>query len=840
MTKKQKPTDEFQFFRDLGGEFLVEEIRQYEAIYIAENARAKHAPYQWQIFGAVQTYTPHDRGVRLQFATTHLDITWLSDNTLQVWSVPSGDFNQMASFGLQSVPPQPTAMQQYRLIEADGTLEMHSASHICRIDLTSGALQLYDHEQRLVCEHEKHGGHRSDVQGAVALDLRLQFDEDIYGLGERAQGLNRRGGRYTLWNTDQPDCDRGKDPLYYNVPFYIGVHTNGVYGVFVDNSARGVVDVGHTVTSRLSFEFESGEMRYYLMAGADVSTVLQAYSTLTGTPPLPPLWFLGYQQSRFSYFPQSDVLKIAEKLREERIPTDVIYLDIHYMDAFKVFTWDTARFPNFTGMIGELHKRGFKVVPIIDPGVKIADGYSVYESGLTKDVFIKLPHSTQPISAAVWPGMCHFPDFSRAAVRRWWSTHAKSLIDTGIDGIWNDMNEPAVFATKTAVSLPDTAEHGDPPQSHREMHNVYAHHMSEASQLALTTHRPNKRVVNITRAGFAGTQRYASTWTGDVTASWDHLQMMIPMIANMGLSGAPLIGSDIGGFRGDTTPELLTRWTQAGSLMPYFRNHAAIDTINQEPWVFGEPYTSIIRSAIELRYRLMPYLYATVAQACTTGVPVVRPLFMADISDAKLREIEDQFMVGDVLMVAPIVEAGATQREVTLPSGEWYEFYTGRHIIGGKQIQANAPLDILPLYVRAGSVLPLWELAQHLSGKPPHKITMRVYAGEGTTQLYEDEGEGFAYQTGNARWLDFNLEWVNNRLKVQKQVRGKYEPTYTQVRLEIIGFDEEPLSVRVNRQGAPVWYYEDGLVELTVSDFELLEVTRNIGPTDETIINRPW
>ncbi|MCA9916200.1 MAG: glycosyl hydrolase, partial [Anaerolineae bacterium] len=327
--------------------------------------------------------------------------------------------------------------------------------------------------------------------GAARLSLRLQPDESAYGLGERAESLNLRGKRFELWNVDPPRYQRGDDPLYYNIPFYLGLHAQGAYGIFWDNASRGSVDVGLTAADELVFEAEAGELRFYIFFGNDVNSVLARYTELTGRIPLPPLWSLGYQQCRFSYYPQERVLELANEFRNRDIACDVLYLDIHYMDGFRVFTWDKSRFPDLPGMIRTLHQKGFKIVVIIDPGIKIDPDYFAYTSGVEHDAFLNFPDG-QSVAAAVWAGASHFPDFSSAAARSWLSEQFVSLLDAGVDGIWNYMNEPAIFTSEGANTLPDYVRHdvdglgGD----HLGNHNLYGMLMGRASREALQKYDP--------------------------------------------------------------------------------------------------------------------------------------------------------------------------------------------------------------------------------------------------------------------------------------------------------------------------------------------------------------
>lgn len=835
--RKKQSGDELQFFKDLGGDELVADVKAYEQL-LKTYAKQKRTDESWQSIGIVQGFEAYEGGVRIYGEYAIVDILWITDYTLRVWVRADKDFNDPFSY---AVVDKSRNVIRYELLSRDDTIEMRSSQLKCVIHKNPYHLELAHLDDRIVSKDVI--GPEMGSAGSVRLSKPLCVDEDSYGLAERATGLNLRGQRFAFWNRDAPNCDRGSDPLYYNVPFYLGLHGQGSYGVFFDNSYRGWVDAGNEDPNTLTFEFEGGDLRYYLIAAEHPKTVMSQYADLTGHIPLPPLWYLGFHQSRFSYFSEGEVVDIADQLREHGIPCDALYLDIHYMERFKVFTWNGETFSNLSQMNDQLHRRGFHVVPIIDPGIKVEADYSVYESGLEQDVFLK-GQDDKPLRVVVWPGACHLPDFSLSKAREWWAEQAATFIRTGIDGIWNDMNEPAVFTSEGADTLPDSILHdGDGHGgAHVEYHNLYGTLMGRASYESLEAHRPHKRQVNIIRAGFAGAQRHSSSWTGDVSSDWDHLRMSIPMVLNMGLSGAPLTGPDVGGFRGDTDAELLTRWTQAACLMPYYRNHSAIDTVRQEPWVFGEPYLSIMRHAIELRYQLMGYLYSVVAESHAYGVPIIRPMFMYDPQDADLRDIDDQYLLGDLLLVAPVVEEGVTQRTVILPNGDWYDFWTNHHYQGGQVITVDAPLSHLPLFVRGGAVLPIWDVVQNLFNGTPKQNTLRlrVYPGQADTVLYEDAGEGLSYQQGDSRWIYISTSWVNNRLRVQRRIAGNREPHYSKIQIEVVGFDEEPLKVSVDRQGAPVWYYEGGLVELKVDDFELLEITRQIGPQDETIINRPW
>src|SRR5581483_5410711 len=400
------------------------------------------------------------------------------------------------------------------------------------------------------------------------------------------------------------------------------------------------------------------------------------------------------------------------------------------------------RFPAPAVLIRELSEQGFKVVAILDPGIKVDPSYPVYQSGLHEDVFLRYPNGKHFVGP-VWPGKAVFPDFTSPKGRAWWAAQFSALTNPGVAGVWNDMNEPTVFSPGADRELPDQVQHEFEGQkaSHLDAHNVYGMLMARASHEALEKARPGKRVFNVSRAAFAGAQRYASTWTGSNRSTWDHLRLSVSMVINSGLSGLAFTGPDIGGFAGDAEPELFTRWLQLGVVLPYFRVHTAFNTADQEPWAFGQPYEDIARRTINLRYQLLPYLYSQFAQNAQNGWPILRPLFMADPADERLRGVEDTFMVGDTLLAAPVLEKGQTEREVILPRGRWFNYHSNEVIQGGQTVRVNAPLDTLPLFARAGSVIPIWPVQQYVGQKSIDELHLRIYAGNGEVTLYEDAGE---------------------------------------------------------------------------------------------------
>ena len=591
-----------------------------------------------------------------------------------------------------------------------------------RVEVGSGAL-------RWLVDRSSGRLSLAEAGGAVMVsDLELLYDEAsgqralrasvdrraaFHGLGEQASGLDLRGRQVELWNSDPALYDRGDGPLYLGVPFVLIISGGRALGLFLDNPRRSWVELGSRSPEELSWRVAGGELRLYAMAGTP-REVVGRFTALLGRTVLPPLWALGLHQSRWSYRSQRRVLEVARRMRQRRIPCDVIHIDIHYMDGYRCFTWDRRRFPEPREMIEELHQLGFRAVAIIDPGIKVDPGYQVYEEGVAEGHFVQWPDGERFVGP-VWPGDCHFPDFTRPATRRWWGELYRPLLDDGLDAFWNDMNELALIAPRQQDRrAPDELRHDADGwgADHGEVHNVYGQSMARASVEGLARLRPQRRPLILSRSGWAGIQRWAIHWTGDNRSSWDHLRLSVPMVLNLGLSGVAMTGPDLGGFAGAPSPELFARFVELGALLPFCRIHSALGTPDQEPWSLGPEVERACRRALELRYRLLPALYTALWQARHQGVPVVRPLWLDHPGDERLRQVEDQFMMGDSLLVAPVVEAGATERLVQLPPGSWYDLRSGRPRRGDRAVWLEAQLEELPALARGGAVIPRWPLRQ--------------------------------------------------------------------------------------------------------------------------------
>lgn len=763
----------------------------------------------WTTPGDFLSFEQTGRVITLRCQRGSIQISVLASDLFRVRYATTGSFSEPFSYSVikaaEEWPPV-----DLELKELPGSLEIRTSQITCRVTRSSCRLAFLDRQGAAL---------RTDAQGMawngerVALSTALQPDQRLYGLGERAVGLNLRGHRLTLWNVDPQNYARGADPLYLSVPFCVELQSGVANGVLYDNSHRAVMDLGATREDEQTYVAEGGELCYYFMHGPSLSRVLERYTELTGRTPLPPLWALGYQQSRWSYYPDSRVREVAHLLRQHRIPCDALYLDIHYMDGYRSFTWDPPRFPDPPGLLSELHGLGLRVVTAVDPHIKADRHYRVCAEGLKQRLFCTYPDGS-PAGGPVWPGESYFPDMTAEAARRWWGDQFAGLLNDGVDGFWNDMDEPTVIGP-TGDTLAGCVRHSWDGRGadHRRAHNVYGLLTVRATVEGLRRLRPNLRPFVLTRSGWAGVQRFAASWTGDNLSTWDHLRLTLPMVLGKGLSGLAFTGADVGGFSGDADGELLLRWTQLGAFLPLFRNHASIWSRDQEPWAFGEPYLSHIRSAIELRYRLLPYLYSALWQCSQTGAPVARPLAWDYPTDQLAVEMEDEFLCGDSLLVAPVLEQGATSRAVYLPPGTWYDWWSGVCRPGGERIEVTAPLERIPLWVKAGAVVPLWPVRQHTGEPMPDRLTLEVYAGQGRSVLYEDDGQTMAYTTGDWRTTELEQRLADGALHLELTRRGHFRPAWERIEWRVHGL-AGPSAVRVDDEPVADWQWleEGGVV----------------------------
>jgi alpha-glucosidase len=653
----------------------------------------------------------------------------------------------------------------------------------------------YTLDGKVISEDET-GLNTSWVNESVTTYKHMQDGEHFVGLGEKTGNMDRKGAGYTNWNSDTFGYRTDQDPIYSTIPFYIGVHHDVSYGIFMDNTYQSDFNFGASNNRFSSFSARGGEMNYYFIYHKQLADVITSYTALTGRMKMPPLWSLGYQQNRYSYYPETEVMRIAQTLREKKIPADGITLDIHYMDKYKVFTWDKQRFPDPAKMNSKLEGMGFKLTLIVDPGIKTEKGYDVYESGLKNNVFIKYADSTN-YTGEVWPGWCHFPDFTDPAGRAWWQQEIKKYADVGVNGIWNDMNEISTWGQK----LPDNVlfDFEGKRVSHLQGHNVYGLQMARASYDGFRK-ALNKRPFILTRSGYSGLQRYTAIWTGDNRAEDDHMLLGIRLLSSLGLSGVPFTGMDVGGFTGNPSVSLYARWMQIGAFSPYFRNHTGVNTKSAEPWAFGEEVLEIVRNYVNLRYQLMPYLYSSFYEATQNGKPIVRSLAINYTHDEKVysTKFQNQYEFGNGFMIVPFAGAD-TYGNIYFPQGNWYDLYTDEVLAGKQEKIIPVTLNKLPVYVKESSIIPMQSLVQTTAQKPTDTLTVHIYKGNVNNSFvyYEDDGESYNYENGNFFKRTITYDAAKKQITFAK-AEGSATSKFKRIKLMMHGFANQ--SIKVNNK----------------------------------------
>ena len=689
-------------------------------------------------------------------------------------------------------------------------------------DQRDGTLRCTNKQGAVFCIDEK----APTFGTATQLHKTINPEERFYGFGERTGPLEKSGLRYTNWTLDPeyPHTQR-VDNMYAAMPVYVSMQPNLAYGIFFNTTWRSTFDIGHTHPQRMIWETDGPEIDYFIVFGPTPAAVVEGWHTLLGAMPLPPRWALGYHQSRWGYESEPVMRELMAQFRGRSIPCDALHFDIDYMQGYRVFTWHPQRFPNPQKLLADMHAWGFRCVTIIDPGVKVDPAYPVYQTGVEQHMFIRSANGDL-FSGYVWPDDSVFADYTRAEVRNWWGNLHQDLLSYGVDGIWNDMNEPTVFDAPfsagggNAGTIDLDAPQGAPHEQtiHAEVHNLYGSLMSQATREGLLRLRPNERPFVLTRSGFAGLQRWATLWTGDNTALWEHLEMTLPQIANLGLSGIPFCGVDIGGFFNNATPELWARWIQLGAFLPFCRGHSCAGTRPAEPWEFGPRTEAIACSYISLRYRLLPYLYTLFQEAATTGAPIIRPLVYHFPDDATTFQGNDQAMCGPFLLLAPIVRPGVEHRAVYLPAGVWYDWWTGERIQGPVHLLAHAPLEKLPLYVRGGAILPFGPVMQHTDEQALDPLTLDIYPG-GTSSwtLYEDDGHSFDFAQGIWAQTSFSCSEDQTSSSFEIHARtGAWQPATRSWVINIHG--PQPQRVTVDQQPTQAWLHADRATTLLLED----------------------
>lgn len=633
--------------------------------------------------------------------------------------------------------------------------------------------------------------------------LELDPDDRLWGFGQRTGGLDRRGRILTNWTSDTFGIrhHRGTDNLYQAQPLFLAVKPGRAFGAFLHVSHFSRFDAGYGRPDLLGIDALGGEIDLFVFAGPTPAAVVEQLTRVTGRPALPPHWALGFHQSRWGYASSAEIVALVDAFRERELPLDAVHLDIDYMRGYRTFTWDPERFPDPASLVREVHRRGARVVAIVDPGLKDEPGagYAPADELSTRGYALRNADGS-PFRGYVWPDRALFPDFSRGEVRAWWGEqHRASLVEPGVDGIWNDMNEPTVFdrpfSTGAARNRPFPLglRHGDDGESasHLEVRNLYATLEGRATFEGLRRLAPERRPWVLTRSAFPGSQRTCATWMGDNCSWWEHLALSVPQLLSMGLSGSPHAGVDIGGFFENAGPELFSRWIELGAFYPFMRDHTAAGTRPQEPWAFGEEVEAVARAALELRYRLLPYLVTLAHEAAASGAPLMRPLGYEFPDEEAVLDVDDAFMLGPWLLVAPALRPRCRWRSAMLPPGRWLDFWTGAPVAPGAEDRARpALLEAVPgrppALLREGALLPLGNVRQS-SAEPLAELRLvAAPAARSAFAVVEDDGLSAAWEAGGVARTPVSMRASADELVITLGARqGAYRPVSRTVALEL-------------------------------------------------------
>ena len=744
-----------------------------------------------QDLGKLKQWKKESTGISGETDSGKFRVDVYSNNIVRIKLVRNGDFEDFS----YAVVAEPDA-SSLEVSDSDDQLVLTTENFQTIIHKNPVRFSFLTNDGNVINEDDKGLGTSWNGE-QVTTYKKLQDGERFIGLGEKTGSLDRKGHGYTNWNTDNFGYGSGADPLYSTIPFYIGIHSKLVYGIFFDNTHKTFFNFGASNDRFSSFAADAGEMNYFFIHGETVRDVIREYTHLTGRMELPPLWSIGYQQCRYSYYPDKEVLSVADTFREKDIPADTIVFDIHYMEKYKIFTWSKRDFPDPKGLMSQLKEKGFNVVVMCDPGIKVEEGYETYDDGIKKDVFIKYPDG-QNYTGQVWPGWCHFPDFTNPKTRAWWKDHFKDYVALGVQGFWNDMNEIATWGNMLPENIEMDFEGNK--STMRRGRNIYGFQMARSTYEGTKALMKNRRPFNLTRSGYSGIQRYAAVWTGDNVAYDEHMMLGVRIVNSMGISGIAFAGYDVGGFVGNADSKLFARWVSIGALSPFFRGHSMINSRDSEPWSYGEEVEQISRNYIKFRYKLLPYLYSLFYEASENGMPIQRSLAIDYPHDARVFDghYHHQYLFGPFILVAP-VESNKEFMKVLFPEGDvWYSVYNGHKHVANQEVIVECPLHRLPVYVKGGAIIPMQPVKSH-TGEENDQLNLHVYAGLANSSFlfYEDDGNSFDYQK-NAfakRLIEYNP--VSKNIKLNG-TEGAFKTRYRKVRLVLHGFDSALKSVTIN------------------------------------------
>ncbi len=675
-----------------------------------------------------------------------------SPSMVRIWFDPASRFVRTnESFAV--VPQEPAEVEGLHINDEPSCYEIYTSRLRIRLNKEPMQLQIFDKWQRLIFSDYKSAGHVSDTTARKAYKA-LRPDEQFFGLGEKTGPLNRRGRSYRMWNSDRPCYSVNEDPLYKSIPFFMSSYQ---YGIFLGNTYKTEFKFGTESDEYYSFEAPNGELIYYFIFGKDYKEIMSQYITLTGQPILPPKWALGFSQCRGLYTREDQALEIAAEFRRRQIPCDIIYQDIGWTQGLQDFEWRRENYTSPRQMLATLRDQGFKMILSQDPVISQANREQ-WEEADSKGYFVRDSRTGKSYDMPwPWGGNCGVVDFTLPEVADWWGACQQKPLDDGAHGFWTDMGEPAWSNEEDLDRLYMKHHLG----MHDEIHNVYGLTWDKVVKEQFEKRNPNKRVFQMTRAAYAGLQRYTFGWTGDsgngndVLEGWGQLQNQVAVSISAGLGGIPFFTTDISGYCGDITDypamaELYTRWMQFGIFNPLSRAHHEGDNA-AEPWMFGPVAEKNSKAAIELKYQLFPYLYTYARQAHDTGLPIVRGLFMEYPYDGQAVQTEDQFFFGEEILVAPVLKKGERVRSLYLPEGEWIDFNDKQTVyLGGQKIPYRAPLSVIPMFVRKGSIVPMMPVMQYIHERKDYPLLVHIFPNyedeSARFELYEDQGEDLGYQ----------------------------------------------------------------------------------------------
>jgi alpha-glucosidase len=746
--------------------------------------------------GKIISYKKVVGGIEGKTAAAIFDIHAYSNNTIRVRVSKNKSFN---NFSYALTDNQMPSFRDLAVEDKGSSILLSTAAINVEIEKEPSFRVIFKNKKGEIINEDVKGDAfgTSFIGDKVSVYKKLQEGERFVGMGEALGNLDKRGTGITLNNTDTYKYGDPRLSMYISIPFYMGIHHQQVYGMFYNNSYKSFFNFGLSTPGFTSVNMDGGDADYFFLYDESVGKILEHYSSLTGRMQLPPMWSMGYHQSRCSYYPKEKVEWIAETFRKKKIPLDCIVLDADYQQGYQPFRVNKERFPDMPSLAASLAKQNIELTASVYPGVAIDSTYHSYVDGLKKDVFVKYSDGSL-FNTEIAPVKCFLPDYTNPKTRAWWKDKMKWLPDNGIHGYWNDMNEPALGGSY----LPDNLlfDFDGKKANALEAKNVYGFQMARSSYEAALQNSKERRPFILTRSGFAGVQRYSAVWSGDNTASDEGLLSGVLLNNQMGLSGISFCGYDIGGFIGDGSKELYKRWIQVGVFSPFCRNHKGCGGPAGEPWAYGDEAEAISKTFIEFRYRLMPYIYSAFYEATQTGMPIARSLCINYPFDEKVYDnnYQYQFLFGGSMMVAPVTTQ-ENNKQLYLPKGEWYNIYTDEKINGAKEWKEEVPAYQIPIFIKASAIIPIQSIVQSTKEKASDTLWLHVYNGKDKNSFtcYEDKGDGMEYQNRNYCKRVITFDPLNKQLQFEKQ-EGSYPSNFKKIQLVFHGFEESFTKISIN------------------------------------------